>query len=360
MGIAVAVACLLGGASDARADTRALDKAREALDQLDYAAAKEALAEALASGGNGPEELVEIYRMTGTVAASLGDAKAATDAFKRLLALRPKATLPAGTSPKISRPFSVAADFFKKNRPLQVRTETAAQPPVAKIIVDSDPLAMVAGAKVAVVVDGARERTLEGKGKGKIEVELPRGKRIDLRIGVVDEHGNRLVELGSREVPIVITGAELPGQQQQTTSAGGPTGERGGGGGKEKLAVTAAAQPRPPRPWYFRWWLWTGGAVAFGGATGYFAYRAHSEANELQALFEASSSHRVGESTDLESRARRDVLITNIGLGFTVALAGAAAFLYLTEPRGAETRKTVTIAPALVEGGGAFIVRGGF
>jgi len=357
-GIAVAVACLIVRAGDARADGRALDQAREALDQLDYAAAKDALAKALASGSNGPDEVAEIYRMTGTVAASLGDTKLATEAFKKLLALRPKATLPAGTSPKISRPFAAAADYFKRNPPLQVRTETAAQPPVATIVVDSDPLGMVAGVTLAVAVDGARERMLDGKGKGKgkIEVELPRGRRIDLRVAVVDEHGNRLVELGSRDVPIVITGAELPGQRPPAPDPAGA----GEGKAPDRLAVTARAPQREPRSWYFRWWLWTGAAVAFGGATGYFAYRTQSETNELKALLDASLSHRASESTALEARARRDLLITDIGLGVTAVLAAGAAFLYLTEPRTAESPKRVTVAPALVGGGGAFVVRGGF
>ncbi len=352
VGIAVVAACLIDAAGHARADERALEEARQAIDQLDYAAARDALTAALASGANGPDGLAEIYRMTGTVAASLGDTRTATDAFKKLLALRPKATLPAGTSPKIARPFRAAADHFKRNPPLQVRPETAAQPPVATVVIDSDPLAMVAGAKVTVVVDGSHERTLEGKGQGRIDVELPRGKRIDLRIAVVDEHGNRLVELGSRDVPIVITGAELP---QATPATGGTAAAAG-----DRVAVVEQRPPRPPRRWYFRWELWTGAAIAFGGGTGYFAYRAHARAGELQRLFDASSSHRAGESTELESRARRDVLITNIGLGATAAIAAGAAILYLTAPRRAEGPRRVTVAPELTGGGGALVVRGGF
>jgi hypothetical protein len=351
-GIAVAIACLIGGAGGAWADEHALDRAREAIDQLDFTGARDALAEALASGTNGPDGLAEIYRMTGIVAASLGDEKLATEAFKKLLALRPKATLPAGTSPKISRPFEAAADHGERNPPLRVRSETAAEPPTATLVIESDPVAMVAGAKIHVVVDGAPERTLEGKGQGqgKITVELPRGRRIDLRISVLDEHGNRLVELGSREVPIVVIGAS-PARQ---TAAGS------GAAGDGKLAAGQRAAPRSPRPWYFKWWLWTGAATAFGVGTGYFALKAHAEADELQRLFEASSNHRVGESTELESRARRDVLLTNIGLGATAVLAAGAAFLYFTEPRGTERTSRVTVAPVLGGGGGTLVVRGGF
>src|SRR4051812_37114478 len=59
----------------------ALARARQAVAESDYSAARPALSAALDGGGRGPEELIEIYRLTGIVAAALGDAKAATDAF---------------------------------------------------------------------------------------------------------------------------------------------------------------------------------------------------------------------------------------------------------------------------------------
>src|SRR6266545_4250268 len=89
--LAVAACALAAGVAHAESP---LEKARQAIDDLDYAAAQSALAEALVSGSNGPAELVEIYKLTGTVAASLGDTKAATSAFQKLLALSPSANLP--------------------------------------------------------------------------------------------------------------------------------------------------------------------------------------------------------------------------------------------------------------------------
>lgn len=343
-GIAVAVALLV--ATRAHADDAALDKARQALDDLDYPTAQKTLADTLAAGNNDPEELVEIYKLTGIVAGSLGDAKAATEAFKHLLVLSPKAKLPAGTSPKINKPFTTASEWFKKSSALQVEVETANKPASVTLAIENDPLAMVASARVEFVVDGGNEQSLDGKGdKTQIKIDLPKGKRIDLRLVALDAHGNRLVELGTRAVPIVITSEPDVVVVQQSKPTGPPK--------------VAPAKAGPSRPWYFKWWLWTGVAVGFGGATTYFAIEARSDADELQKLIDQSISHRVGESQDLEDRVRREVLFTNIGLGATVVFAAGAAILYFTEPSGPEPRN-VTITPTPIPGGGAIVLEGGF
>src|SRR5262245_53331393 len=85
-----------------------LAQARKAVAESDYVSARPALSAALDRGGRGPEELIEIYRLTGIVEAALGDPRAATEAFTRLFALSPRAALPEGTSPKIRRPFDAA------------------------------------------------------------------------------------------------------------------------------------------------------------------------------------------------------------------------------------------------------------
>ena len=118
-----------------------------------------ALTAALDAGGRGPQELAEIYQLSGIVYAAVGDAKAATDAFTRLLALSPKATLPAGTSPKLKRPFEAAGQYFKTHAPLEVKIETAATPPTITLVVVSDSLGMIASAHVVFSLDGAAERT---------------------------------------------------------------------------------------------------------------------------------------------------------------------------------------------------------
>jgi len=315
--------------------------ARKAVAESDYVAARPALTTALEAGGRSPEDVVEIYRLGGIVEAALGDAKAATEAFTRLIALSPRAALPDGTSPKIRRPFDAAVRYIAGHGGLEVKTETASQPPTITLVVVSDPLNMVAAARAVFIVDGGPERTTDVEASERTDVVLPPGRRIDARIAALDAHGNRLVEIGTREVPIVIVGdAPAP-------IAPPPPPPR-----KPPVVVRAA-----PPPLYRRWWPYAAASVAFAGATGYFAWSMRSETDELDRIIANSVPHRFGDARAVEDRARRDALLTNIGLGVTGAFALAAGAMYLWTPREhVETR--VTAVP--VRGGGAVVLGGTF
>src|SRR5690606_6418262 len=56
----------------ARADNPSLAEARKAIDEVRYDDARELLVQALKRGANRPEELVEIYKLSGATAAVLG------------------------------------------------------------------------------------------------------------------------------------------------------------------------------------------------------------------------------------------------------------------------------------------------
>ncbi|HWU87436.1 MAG TPA: hypothetical protein VN253_09180, partial [Kofleriaceae bacterium] len=337
----VAVSLAFALALAAPADAAPLDDAKAAVEASDYLKAKAALAEALASGANGREELAEIYRLSGIVAGALGDAKAATAAFQRALVLSPKVALPPGTSPKIGRPFAAAQELAKKaGGPLEIRSETAAEPPSVTVIVVADPLHMIARVRATVVVDGKPEQSFERPGSELTTIELPAGARLDVRVAVIDEKGNRLAELGSREVPIVIVGKAPP----------------------PVVAAPAPRRPPPPpphapRPLYLTWWLWGGAAVAFGAAATYFGIDAVLAKRELDDLNRHSVDHDFSEAKDVEAHARRSVFLTNFGYGAAGALAVASAVLYLTSPR-APRGERLTVAP--VRGGGALVLGGSF
>lgn len=177
-----------------------LDAITSALDSSDYPAAQDLVTKALAAGGNSPEATVELYRLQGVIEGSLGNTQRATDAFLRALALNPKLALAAGTSPKVGKPFEAAKTFYKTSAPLKLKVDTRPTPPAVTLVVQSDPMKMVARARVAIVVDGKPEQMLDGIGT----IELPAGTRLDLRVTVLDARNNRLVEIGSSDVPIVI------------------------------------------------------------------------------------------------------------------------------------------------------------
>jgi len=127
--------------------------------------------------------------------------KNATAAFERLLALSPKATLPSDTSPKSRESrFAAAQDYFKSHEPLKVKAETQSKPPSVTLVVQKR--SAVDDREDARVGRGRRKRdtTLDGVGA----IELPHGKRLDLRVAALDENGNRVVEVGSADVPLVI------------------------------------------------------------------------------------------------------------------------------------------------------------
>lgn len=336
---AVLAALLITLASTARAD--ALADARKAVETSDYLRAQPALETALTAGTAGPDDLAEIYRLTGIVQGALGNEDAAEEAFGKWLALAPRGSLPPGTSPKITRPFDVAQALIKKQGALEAKAETADDPPAVTLVVVNDPMKMIVGAKVYYVTDRKPEEALEAEGTSRVTIELGTGKRIDLRLHAVDEYGNRVVELGSKDVPIVITST-----------------------GKEtKIDVARIERARPPtpatpRPLYLKWWVWGSAAVVATGVGGYFGWRTHVDLDRLDYLNANSLAHTWQEAQDVEASARRNLLVTNIAAGAAGAFALGTAILFLTRPTSTETELRVTLTPSA--SGGAVVLGGQF
>jgi hypothetical protein len=310
--------------SSAYADTGLAD-ARRAIDKLDYQKAQSALGDALASGAYGHDELAEIYRLRGIVASTLGDKAAAIAAFERLLALDPNATLPAGTSPKITRPFAEAG-----RHPLQVTTETATSPPSVTVVIVSDSLGMVSGARAIVVADGKAEETRTAQGSGRMTLAMPAGKRLEVRVAVLDEHGNRLAELGSASAPIVI-------ERVETVVAPPP-----------KPVVVVAPPPLEHHSIVTRWWLWGTATVVFAAGGTIFGLAARSAGHDLEALNADSKNHTFGEAQSTLSRGQRDALISNLGFGVAAATAIVAGIMFA---RGGDEHP-LPIVPVVAHGGG--------
>lgn len=332
-------------AATARADS--LSDARKAVDGSDYLTAKPALEDALKAGTAGPADLAEIYKLTGIVEGALGNEKQAQAAFLRWLSLDPRGSLPPGTSPKITRPFDAAAEQARKKGPIVAKAETEENPPAVTLVVVNDPVKLIAGAKVYFSVDRKPEQSLSADGTKRVKVELERGKRLDLRLHAVDEYGNRVVELGSRDVPIVITSS---GEVKPIVV------EHKGAPG-----VTKPESPREPRPWYLGLWTWGGATIVAAGVGGYFGYRTRSELNDLDHLNANSLAHEWSEAQVVEEHARRDLLVTEIAMGTAGVFALGTIILYLTRPDpSAREERTTTIAPVPLQGGGAVVLGGHF
>jgi hypothetical protein len=335
---ACAAAMLLAWASPARADV-SVDTARAAIEASDYLKARAELTALMGKGQSGPSELAEIHRLYGIVAGALGETQVATVAFQLALSLNPRITLPVGTSPKIARPFASAQGYVKTREPLRVKTETSARPPSVTLVILNDSMSMVARAKVTFSVDGGAEQTREGTGKERITIPLPDGARIDLRVAALDTMGNRVAEIGSADVPIVIIDAKTD---------------------VEKIDVVPPPPPPRPkqRPTYLQWWVWGGATVVFAGTGSVLGLAALTARNDLAELNATSPSHTFDEAKQVESTARNRVLFANIAYGAAAVCGVTAVILFLTRPR--ETEQRTAIVPVPVGRGGALVLEGTF
>ena len=335
-GAALALAVIAGEILFGRvawADDR-LAQVRAAIDASDYMAARAALVTVRDAGGCTPEETAALYLLSGRVEAALGDNQAATDAFMHLLALAPRAALPAGMSPKITGPFDAAVASVALERPLEVRVETWGAPPAILLEVVSDPLHMVARARVVYAVEGGPEQTEEVAAAERTEISLRAGMRIAARVALLEEHGNQLAVLGA-DAPIVIAAPPPPVEVAPPAPV---------------VRVRAAA-----RPLYLRWWPYAAAGVVLGGAAGYFAWSAYQTARDLQQLDRESTLHSWREADELRDRGKRETLFANIGFVAAGAFVVTAGVMAVIRP-GRETR----IAAAPLPGGGALAVGGRF
>lgn len=341
---AIAAVLVLAHGADARAD--ALADARKAVDGSDYANARGLLTAALEAGTSAPDELAEIYKLTGIVESALGNAQGATQAFARWLSLDAKGALPFGTSPKIMKPFTAAHDKAKKLGIVAAKAETEDDPPSVTLVVENDPQKLIVGARVYFRADKRPEQTLEADGTDRIKLDLETGKRIDLRLQAIDKYGNRVVELGSKDVPIVITSTGTTKQIVDPNDA--------------KLVKTTPAhvEPARPRPWYLTWWVWGITTVVATGAGGYFAWQTREDVKDLDYLNANSLAHPWSDAQDVESRARRDLLVTNIVAGAAGVFALGTAILFFTRPDTSESVSRVSVTPT--HGGGAVVYGGHF
>jgi hypothetical protein len=323
------VSVLLASAGTAMAGP--LDDARAAVDGSDYMAARGALDKALHAGGASPQDVAEIYKLSGIVEGALGNTEAATAAFAKWLELDPKGTLPPGTSPKIARPFKTASDHTSA---IEAKAETEAQPPSVTLVIASDDKKLIASAHVIVVVDGGAPQELDGKPGATIL--LPRGRRLDLQVQALDANGNRVFELGSQAVPLVITSDDA------TVIA--------------KKPLPKPVEPAHERRWYFQWYTWGGVAIASAVVSGVFAYETKQNVDQLDLLNRNSLAHPFRDAQGVESDAKRDLLIADIAAGAAGAFALGAVVLYLTRPH----LEHLPVAAVPTRDGGVLVLGGHF
>jgi hypothetical protein len=354
-GMAAALAlAALAWAGTARAEPRGeasgLERAREQIGELRYDRALTTLDRSIEAGTSGPALTAQLYLLLGEVRATLGKDEEAEAAFGRALAIDPGLELRKGVSPKISRPFRRARRARHGAGPITIaqRREGPTSNRI-EVVVQSDPVGLVTGARVVCWAPGAAPRTLadatasrSGGGSERevrFQVELPPGT-ARFTVAGVDQHGNRVVELGTEDQPLLVETTEAaprPPAESDEPAAGPPS------------AVVAGAEkqrPAPPErtPFYASWLLWGGVAVAIGGAGAWAGVTAQSAVDDLDEIRASEYEVEYSEAKRIADRAETRSLIANICFGAAGASAVVSAILFVRSRRH-RSAETTAVAP---------------
>lgn len=309
---AVIVVSLLAIGPIARADGLAGDvdgllaEARAAEAALDYDKALGLVERLLATGAAGyPAAFVELELTAGRLSAGLDRAKQAEDHYARALAIDPAATLPAGTSPKLTAPLDAAR---ARTTPLEL--SVIAVDGAVSVLVDADALGLVRGIALTITEANGSGRTLVERGATRVAV--PEGA-TPIEVAAIDAHGN-VVWKGVPPEPRIMPP---------------PT-------------VTRDDRPGVAT----RWSTW---AIATGvvlGAGAFSAWRFNVAQNEWNTLRDQPNMHDFSELTAVEDRGRRWGLTANIAFGLAAVTGIATVVLYYRQNSG--TR--VIVSPTGVGG----------
>jgi hypothetical protein len=296
---AFAVLLVAALAGPAGADGNAnLDQAQQAIDNIDYEAARSFVGKALDGGGLALADHLRALRIAGEVEAALGNDAGAREHFATWIYLDPKAKLADGLSPKITAPFDEARAATGA-LVIDVSLERSGDG-VKVTLVTSDPLALVHGFEAS---GGGAQASGTGL-EATLDTTDPSG--FEVTVVVIDERNNQIA------VRTVVA--------EPAASAEPPAATGGGGGGKSGW------------PAAIRWPTWTALAVVAAGTGGYFSYRVGQAEDDLEELNANPGAHTADEARAIQDRGERDALVANVLYGVAGAAAIAAVLTFVLEP----------------------------
>jgi hypothetical protein len=383
------VAALLGvllGALPARADSPKLVDARRAVEAVDYEAARRLLLEALRDGDNSPAAVGEIYRLSARAAIVLGERDLAEQYYRRWLAIDPTAALPGDTAPKLREPFVAAQAYIAAHGRLLARAERTSTGEVDVELV-ADPLAM---ARAAAALGPGRNAPVPFGGDHKAHLAAA------TRIAVVDDAGNRLLEVDVAPGPTGARSADGQGGARSADGQGGArsTGGQGGarsaaqggarsadgqggarsadgqggarsadgqGGARSAAGAGDADTSAESRPWTRRWTTWAIPTGVFGVVTGAFGLAALTSYQQAQSDAAKSGQFHLSDAEDNVHRGRTFTWITIGGGAVTLAFAIPTAIFFLKERGlGGATPAGTTVVPTVGDSHAGLAVTGQF
>ncbi len=337
---AVLFAVAIAVPAAARADGELVTKAKAEMAQLNYDAAIALLEQAEARGDNQPADMAEIFRATAESHAAMGRGDAAETAFRRLLALVPSVELPAGSSPKLTGPFNAARDFLA-GRNIAVECRRNAEG--ASLVVKSDPVDLVAGARLLGARGGAVGE--DAKGQAVIALAIPGGTSPS-ECAALDRHGN------------VLARADLTGAVAEDPPGAAGAAPTGG------TVVSSAPAERGGRPLYARWWLYAGLGAVSGSVALYYGFKMKQAEDDLKDLNAATlvEGHDITYDDYLALKDRgegyaRNANIALVATGVFAAVSGGLLVHQLVTDR---DRNEQPVSAAVVPGGAAVNLTLGF
>ncbi len=355
--VAIAAGATTAAAQKKGAARNPLDRVRNEIGELRYEDARKSIEKAIRSGTNGPADMSELYLLLGEVKASLGDDDAAIQEFEKALVIDPSAELRSGLSPKIREPFGKARKAMKGKKPLGIQHRILKQdPPTIAIVVQSDPFGMIIGGRLIYKNAEGAERSVAGMGKERVDLKLPSGTASFVVAGI-DEHGNRLIELGSASEPLTLDvdggggAAEGGASEGESDGDGGSEegGDDGGGGGDGTSATVSKSSDDSGggTPFYAHWALWGGVAVGLAGVGVLTGLSTRSTVSELDDVRQNSAMYEFTYAQGLADKAERRALYTNIAFGAAAACGIVSGFLFYRQRKSAKSEERTALVPVV-------------
>ncbi len=307
--MALGFAPALSSAQTASGDP--LARAEEAFARVDFPSARASAQASLESGGHTPVEVARIWYLLGMSGAAMHDDAAARDAFERLLALSPAEPVEQNLAPPLRGPLTAARAYWTaRTERFGAVVDRGANGMEVRV---TDPLHMARAVAVR-LRPGAQGTFVPARVPAApvVEIPFPAGAaegRIDYAVRVVDEWGNRLVELGTEAAP--RTAPPAPHAVAVVVPPG-----------------TARSEPSP--------WRWAGVAGVGIGAAALVGGVAAAVLRESHAAsWNSADCLRNGQTRAGNCGAERDAAnqaqgwsIAGFAVGGALAISGAVVWLW--------------------------------
>lgn len=210
---------LLGATAAGAQENAALEKARNHIVALEYKEADDALELAWKSPGNSTAQLVDILRLKGIVAASLGNSSRAVTNFLTMFTIDPEAKVADGLPPRVMTPYFEAKGRLSEKGALKLKTSSSRDADGnAQLIVEvvADPLGLVKSSRISFRLNGGARQTVTSETLPGMATVA--GVQIDWWAVALNEFGGVLGTFGSEAQPLVGPPPRQPTPQVDATA----------------------------------------------------------------------------------------------------------------------------------------------